>query len=162
VCTEYASAIAALTRAATAAAAPSPPPQALLVYRDARQPVPPPPATAQPLPADLRDTAPFGVRDRATNTFVAETDETEREKLATAAAAASSVPTREMTGRREGLDLETHEGFPVREGLLPVGDSSAAGVVGDSVADEIGDGSAAGVLGDSATGVIGDSAAGRV
>lgn len=91
--------------------------------------------------------------------FVAEAEEIEQERIATAAA--SSVP-RGETGLGEALGLEEREGFPLSEGL-PIGDSSAGVVVGDSTAGEVGgSSSAAEIIRGSAAGEIGDSAAGKM
>lgn len=168
VCTEYASAIAGLTRAATAAAAPSSLPQALLVHRDARQSVPPSSsyATEQPAadPEEPAPLAPLGVKNMATDSLIADADEIEQERIATAAA--SSVQ-RGETGRGEGLELEKreeiplHQGFPLGE-ALPMQDSSAGIVVGDSTVSDIGDSSAAGLVVHSAADNIRGSAAGVI
>ena len=127
--------------------------------------MPPSSATQQPA-ADPEEVAPLGVKHTATGSFVSEPDETEQERIASAAV--SSVP-RGEAGRREGLQLEERQGLPLRE-VLPLADS-AAGVISDSAAGETGDIAAGVVLVednaadetmDSAAGVIGDSSAGRI
>lgn len=91
--------------------------------------------------------------------FVAEAEEIEQERIATASASSVS---RGETGRGEALELEELKGFPLSEGL-PTGDSSAGVVVGDSTAGEVGDSSsAAQEIRGSAAGIIGESAAGKI
>lgn len=144
-CTEYASAIAGLTREATAAAAPSPPPRALLVHRDARQPLPPSSQAAQP--ATLKEAAvaaPFGDKDTATGSVVAATDNaiaptgsviaeadgSERERTASSVDA-NRVTQRKVEPAGEDPQLEMHAGFPLREGLS-IGDN-ATGLGGEGI-----------------------------